>query len=130
MSLVSYGDSDCDSDEDYVASDNVNESPNDRNHSDAKVVGGRPLLKLPQPKSVGYDSAVEEKPEAFFKKPVVNGSYVQETKTECSLFPSLPKPKAGGKVKIMIPSLNEVPGCLFTFITFSLTSAFYHVIEN
>lgn len=46
----------------------------------------------------------------YAKKQIDNS--IQDIK-ETSLFPTLPKPKAGGKVKITIPSLNEV--FLFSF---------------
>ncbi|XP_060868100.1 proline-rich protein PRCC [Metopolophium dirhodum] len=108
MSLVAYGDSDCDSDEDngevIVPSPNVVKVA-------TKPIVSKPFLTLPEPKSIentkiidDYDSVDKEKPAVQAKLPTVNS--IQEKK-EIPLFPTLPKPKTGGKVKIIIPSLNE-----------------------
>lgn len=108
MSLVAYGDSDCDSDEDngevIVPSSNAVKVA-------TKTIGSKPFLSLPEPKSIentktldDYDSVDKEKPVVQAKLPTVNS--IQEKK-EIPLFPTLPKPKTGGKVKIIIPSLNE-----------------------
>lgn len=116
MSLVAYGDSDCDSDEDngevIVPSPNVVKVT-------TKTIGSKPFLTLPKPKSIensktidDYDSVDKEKPVVQTKLPIVNS--VQEKK-EIPLFPTLPKPKTGGKVKIIIPSLNEVPILILKF---------------
>jgi len=116
MSLVAYGDSDCDSDEDngevIVPSSNAVKVA-------TKTIGSKPFLSLPEPKSIentktldDYDSVDKEKPVVLAKLPTVNS--IQEKK-EIPLFPTLPKPKTGGKVKIIIPSLNEVPSLVLKF---------------
>jgi len=116
MSLVAYGDSDCDSDEDngevIVPSSNAVKVA-------TKTIGSKPFLTLPEPKSIentktldDYDSVDKEKPVVQAKLPTVNS--IQEKK-EIPLFPTLPKPKTGGKVKIIIPSLNEVPSLVLKF---------------
>lgn len=114
MSLVAYGDSDCESDEDNCITAGVEiPSTNGDHNIETKIIGNKPFLILPQPItnlnekiSEDYDSIKEEKLVVQSKKPIVNSS--QEKREEFSLFPTLPKPKAGGKVKITIPSLNEV----------------------
>lgn len=112
MSLVAYGDSDCESDEDNDITSEVKKPtlPNNNVRVEIKPIGTKPFLTLPQPKSVepikttdGFD----EEPAITSKKPTVNNC-VQEKKEERPLFPTLPKPKVGGKVKILLPSLNEV----------------------
>lgn len=108
MSLVAYGDSDCESDEDNNLTPEVNNLPPSGIHEKTKTVGNKPFLSLPKPKVQtpdDYNSVEEAKVIVQTKKPVVN---IQEKKDECPLFPTLPKPKAGGKVKILLPSLNEV----------------------
>lgn len=113
MSLVAYGDSDCESDEDNFSTDETKQQSNSNIRLDMSTVGSRSLLTLPQPKSNenskisdDCDEINEQKPVVKSKKPFI--SIVQEKKEQCLLFPTLPKPKAGGKVKIIIPSLNEV----------------------
>lgn len=108
MSLVAYADSDYDSDDDN--GEEISPSPNVVKVETNKI-DSKPFLTLPKPKSVenvktidDYDSIDEEKP-VVQTKPMVN--IIQEKK-EIPLFPTLPKPKTGGKVKIIIPSLNEV----------------------
>ncbi|XP_060851437.1 proline-rich protein PRCC [Rhopalosiphum padi] len=107
MSLVAYADSDCDSDDDN--GEEIKPSPTVVK-AVTNTVDSKPFLTLPEPKSIenvktidDYDSVDEEKP-VVRKKPLVNS--IQEKK-EIPLFPTLPKPKTGGKVKIIIPSLNE-----------------------
>jgi len=109
MSLVAYADSDCDSDDDN--GEVILPSP-DVVKVATKTIGSKPFLTLPEPKSIeniktidDYDSVDKEKPVVQTKLPIVNN--IQEKK-EIPLFPTLPKPKTGGKVKIIIPSLNEV----------------------
>lgn len=113
MSLVAYLDSDCESDEDNEDTSEVKKPPLPNNvQEEIKPIGIRPVLRLPQPKSIkptktpeSFDLE-EEKLVITSKIPTANG--VQEKKEECPLFPTLPKPKVGGKVKILLPSLNEV----------------------
>lgn len=113
MSLVAYEDSDCESDEeDFVAAD-VKKPSTDSIQEGPRVVDGKRFLTLPQPKSNvevsnGYDSVDKEKLDVQPKKLIENHSNTQEKREERPLFPTLPKPKGGGKVKIIIPSLNEV----------------------
>lgn len=109
MSLVAYADSDCDSDDDN--GEVINSSSNVVKEV-TKTIGSKPFLTLPEPKSIenvktidDYDSVEEEKLVDQTKPPIVNS--IQEKK-EIPLFPTLPKPKTGGKIKIIIPSLNEV----------------------
>jgi hypothetical protein len=114
MSLVAYLDSDCESDEDNKDISEVEKPPSPNNvQEDIKPMGIRSLLRLPQPKSIkstktpdNFDLEEEEKLVLTSKKPTIN--CVLEKKEECPLFPTLPKPKVGGKVKILLPSLNEV----------------------
>jgi hypothetical protein len=108
MSLVAYADSDCDSDDDN--GEEIKLSPTIVK-AVTNTVDSKPFLTLPEPKSIenvktidDYDSVDDEKP-VVRTKPLVNS--IQEKK-EIPLFPTLPKPKTGGKVKIIIPSLNEV----------------------
>lgn len=108
MALVAYEDSDCDSDEDNQITSTVFSSANDI-HVKTKV-DIKSFLTLPQPKnnlnekvSDDFDSTEKDKKA---KRPFVNSTQIK--KEELSLFPTLPKPKAGGKVKIIIPSLNDV----------------------
>lgn len=110
MSLVAYADSDCDSDEDNGIV--IKPSPNVVKEV-VQTIGSKQFLMLPEPKSTenvkttdDYDSVGEEKPVVHTKQPIVNS--IQEKKEQIPLFPTLPKPKTGGKVKIIIPSLNEV----------------------
>jgi len=112
MSLVAYGDSDCESDEDNGTVTEVPKSSSNNILIEPKIVTSKSFLTLPQPKSnlnvktsKSYDSDEEEKPAVPSKKQIAS---VQETKEGHLLFPTLPKPKTGGKVKIIIPSLNEV----------------------
>jgi len=107
MSLVAYADSDCDSDDDNE--EVILPSPNVVKVA-TKTISSKPFLTLPEPKSIeniktidDYDSVDLEKPVVQTKLPIV------QEKKEIPLFPTLPKPKTGGKVKIIIPSLNEVP---------------------
>jgi len=109
MSLVAYADSDCDSDDDN--GEVVKPLPNIARVA-TKTIGSKPFLTLPEPKSIKdlktidyYDSVEEENVVVQTKSPIINN--IQEKK-ETPLFPTLPKPKSGGKVKITIPSLNEV----------------------
>jgi len=111
MSLVAYGDSDCESDEDNCIVAELSKSPSNGVRVEPKVVA-KPFLTLPQPKCnlnakvpQSYDADEEERPIVLSKKPTTHS--VQEKKDDCPLFPTLPKPKTGGKVKIIIPSLNE-----------------------
>jgi len=113
MSLVAYGDSDCESDEDNCTAAEVQKSLSSDINVKPKIVVSKPFLTLPQPKSnlntkipLNYNSDEEEKPLVPSKKPMAN--IVQEKKEERPLFPTLPKPKTGGKIKIIIPSLNDV----------------------
>lgn len=113
MSLVAYGDSDCESDEDDCVTAEVNKPSSNSVQEETKTVLAKSFLSLPQPKHDGnlkiLDSCepVEEKiPPIQSKQPVVTS--IPEKKENYSLFPTLPKPKTGGKVKITIPSLNEV----------------------
>lgn len=108
MSLVAYGDSDCESDDDNDLIAEVNNLPLCGILRKTKTVGNKPFLSLPKPKVLTADddnSAEEAKLVIQSKKPVLS---IQEKKDNCPLFPTLPKPKAGGKVKILLPSLNEV----------------------
>jgi len=106
---VAYADSDCDSDDDN--GEVIKLTPNVVKVV-TKTIGSNPFLMLPEPKSTenvktidNYDSVDKEKLVVQTKQPM--GS-IQEKKEQISLFPTLPKPKTGGKVKIIIPSLNEV----------------------
>lgn len=110
MSLVAYADSDCDSDDD---NGEVIKPSSDVIKVATKTIGSKSFLKLPEPKSIDnlktiddYDSIDEGNVVVQTKPQIVNS--IQEKK-ETPLFPTLPKPKTGGKVKIIIPSLNEVP---------------------
>lgn len=111
MSLVAYGESDCETDEDNCITDEVENPSSNCIRTDARTKGSEPFLTLPKPKSNTYITMsddcdlMEEQPMIHSKKSIDNT--IQEKK-EISLFPTLPKPKAGGKVKITIPSLNEV----------------------
>ncbi|XP_025199601.1 proline-rich protein PRCC [Melanaphis sacchari] len=107
MSLVAYADSDCDSDDDN--GEEIKPSLNVEKVVTNKI-GSKPFLSLPEPKSFenvktidDYDSVVKEKP-VVHTKLMVNSF---QEKKEIPLFPTLPKPKTGGKVKIMVSSLNE-----------------------
>lgn len=113
MSLVAYGDSDSESDEDNcIATEEKKPLSNGGHNIETKIIGSKPFLTLPQPKMnliekiFDNDSVKEEVQVVQLKTPAVNS--IQEKKEGCSLFPTLPKPKFGGKVKITIPSLNEV----------------------
>lgn len=113
MSLVAYGDSDCESDEDNCIAAELSKSPSNGVHVEPKVVASKPFLTLPQPKCnlkakipQNCDSDEEDRSIVSSKKPTANN--VQQKKDKCPLFPTLPKPKTGEKVKIIIPSLNEV----------------------
>lgn len=108
MSLVAYADSDYDSDDDN--GEEINPSLNVVKVVTTKI-DNKPFLTLPKPKSIenvktidDYDSIDEEKL-VVQPKPMIN---IIQGKKEIPLFPTLPKPKTGGKVKIIIPSLNEV----------------------
>jgi len=117
MSLVAYADSDCDSDDDN--GEIIKPSPNIVKVA-TKTISSKSFLTLPEPKSIenlkidDYDS-VDKGNVVQTKPPIVNS--IQEKK-ETPLFPTLPKPKTGGKVKIIIPSLNEVPtySCFKTYL--------------
>lgn len=119
MSLVAYGDSDCESDPDDVVSADVTKPSTDSGRVDVSVVVSKPFLTLPQSKSQttrtsnDRGAAETENPEAPSKNHILGRNNGQEKIEDCPLFPTLPKPKAGGKVKIIIPSLNEVPTCDF-----------------
>lgn len=115
MSLVAYGDSDCESDEDDCVTDEVKKPLSNGVQEETKTVLTKSFLSLPQPKHKhdeklktldSYDPVEEKTPSVQSKQPVVNS--ITEKKENYSLFPTLPKPKTGGKVKITIPSLNEV----------------------
>lgn len=108
MSLVAYADSDCDSDDD--CGEVIKPLPNLVKEV-TKTIDSKPFLTLPKPRSIenvktidDYDSVDDEKPTIQTKQPMVNSIH---EKKEIPLFPTLPKPKTGGKVKIIIPSLNE-----------------------
>lgn len=110
MSLVAYEDSDCETDEDNPLNADVENSPT---INSLKKKSNQPFLTLPEPKSCTNiivpderDSVKEEKSVAIVKNALVNS--IQEKSEERLLFPTLPKPKTGGKIKITIPSLNEV----------------------
>lgn len=110
MSLVAYEDSDCETDEDSPVTD-VGKPPA---VNDVKTQFNKPFLTLPEPKSHvktqdDCDPVEEKKSTVTLKKPLVNG--IQVKSENRPLFPTLPKPKTGGKVKIIIPSLNEVNTC-------------------
>lgn len=113
MSLVAYGDSDCESDEDDCVTTDVKKPLSNGVQEETKTVLTKSFLSLPQPKHdknlkiLDSCDPVEEKiPSMQSKQPVVTS--IPEKKESYSLFPTLPKPKTGGKVKITIPSLNEV----------------------
>lgn len=113
MSLVAYGDSDCESDEDDCVTSEVKKPLSNSVQEEKKIVQTKSFLSLPQPKHDenlkipdSYDPVEENVPMAQSKQSVVNN--ILEKKENYTLFPTLPKPKTGGKVKITIPSLNEV----------------------
>lgn len=113
MSLVAYGDSDCDSDEDACITVEVKKPSSNGVQENSKTVPSKPFLSLPRPKHDenlkipdDYDLVEEKIPTVQSKQQVVNDAV--EKKENYTLFPTLPKPKTGGKVKITIPSLNEV----------------------
>lgn len=110
MSLVAYEDSDCETDEDSTIITDVEKPPA---INDVKTIYNKPFLTLPEPKSLtnvktqdDCDPVEEKHSTVTLKKPLVNG--IQEKSENRPLFPTLPKPKTGGKIKIIIPSLNEV----------------------
>lgn len=110
MSLVAYGDSDCETDEDNPITADVEKLTA---KDDDKTKFTKPFLMLPEPKSIinekiseDCDSDKEDNSVVTLKRPLVNN--IQEKSENCLLFPTLPKPKTSGKVKIIIPSLNEV----------------------
>lgn len=119
MSLVAYGDSDSESDPDDAVSADAAKPSTGCVRADVNVVGSKPFLPLPPPESqitrtsdgrgAAEADTTESKNHVFGRSNVVPGK-----PEECPLFPALPKPKASGKVKITIPSLNEVPICDFT----------------
>lgn len=110
MSLVAYEESDCESDEDNSTTVESENPSFNGIQTDTKIVGIKQLLTLPKPKSnINVQKSddcdlVEEQPLDRLKKPT--DISIQEKKD--LLFPTLPKPRTGGKVKIIIPSLNEV----------------------
>lgn len=115
MALVEYDDSDCESDDDNQITF-VFKKSSDNLGADAKKNVNKTFLTLPQPKSKVNEQIImndntleEEKPTVKMKRPLVDSS---QEKKESPLFPTLPKPKTGGKIKIIIPSLNDV----FVFI--------------
>lgn len=116
MSLVAYGDSDCESDEDDCVTAEVKKPLSGGVQTATESVSSKPCLSLPRPKYTDHSETPDDRDPVeepcpttqSAKQPaVVNG--IQEIRENIALLlPTLPKPKAGGKIKITIPSLNEV----------------------
>ncbi|VVC34244.1 Proline-rich protein PRCC [Cinara cedri] len=109
MSLVAYEDSDCETDEDNSITDDVENPPT---KDDVKTKFNKPFLMLPEPKSstntkMPDDCYSVENENSLVTLKKALGDSIQEKLQEPPLFPTLPKPKTGGKIKIIIPSLNE-----------------------
>lgn len=117
MSLVAYGDSDSESDPGDTVSADVTKPSTGCVCVDVNVVDSKLFLTLPPPKSqitrTSNDRGAAEAETTALKNHVFGRNNVREKIEECPIFPTLPNPKAGGKVKIIIPSLNEVPTCDF-----------------